>query len=136
MIDATLIESAARPKKTITLEMDAEDGYVRWVHTAPANQSEMVHFETTIVGAHIEANRVYADKSSVSQRQSAVSEKAQNQEHDHAPGIQEQTTLGTIKVNVQAVLKSICMNLKKAANKISVDEPFKRGAIRPNAAYG
>lgn len=94
VIDATLIESAARPKKTITLEVDAEDGYVRGVHTAPVNQSEMVHFETTIVGAHIEANRVYADKGSVSQRQSAVSEKAQNQERDHAPGIQKQTTLG------------------------------------------
>src|SRR5690606_14328740 len=101
VIDATLIESAARPKKTITLEVDAEgkavqfedgsqpgiacieeqsadvdaawlkkgkgshfgyrsyvvvdaeDGYVRGVHTAPANQSEMAHFETTIVGAHI-----------------------------------------------------------------------------------
>ena len=41
---------------------------------------------------------------------------------------------GTIKVNVQVVLKSICMKLKKAANKIFVDEPFKRGAVCPNAA--
>lgn len=149
VIDATLIESAARPKKTITLEVDAEgkavqfgdgsqpgiacieeqsadvdaawlkkgkgshfgyrsyvvvdaeDGYVRGVHTASANQSEMAHFETTIVGAHIEANRVYADKGSVSQRQSAVSEKAQNQERDHAPGIQKQTTLGTPEAGKQ-----------------------------------
>ena len=114
VIDATLIESAARPRKTITLEVDAEgkaiqfedgsqpgiscteeqsadpdatwlkkgkksqfgyrsylvvdaqDGYVRGVHTAPANQSEMMHFEAAIDGAHIEANRVYADKGSAS----------------------------------------------------------------------
>ena len=40
---------------------------------------------------------------------------------------------GTVKVNAQVMLKSICMNLKKAANKIFVDKP-PRGAIRPNAA--
>ncbi|MCC8997570.1 MAG: hypothetical protein LM517_11125 [Nitrosomonas sp.] len=92
IIDATLIESAARSRNTITLEMDAEgkaiqfdddsqpgiscteeqsadpdaiwlkkgkksqfghrnyravdaqEGYVRGVHTTPANQSEMMHF--------------------------------------------------------------------------------------------
>ena len=38
---------------------------------------------------------------------------------------------GTVKVNAQVILKSICMNLKKAANKIFVDQPL-RGAIRPN----
>ncbi len=38
---------------------------------------------------------------------------------------------GTAKVNAQVILKSICMNLKKAANKIFVDQPL-RGAIRPN----
>ncbi|MCC8997161.1 MAG: transposase [Nitrosomonas sp.] len=114
-IDATLIESAARPRMTITLEVDAEqfeddsqpgiscteeqsadphatwlkkgkkpqfgyrsylvvnaqDGYVRGAHTASANQSEMMHFEAAIDGAHIEANRVYADKGSGSQRQLA-----------------------------------------------------------------
>ena len=114
VIDATLIKSATRPRKTILLEIDAEgkavqfedgsqpgiscteeqsanldaiwlkegkksqfgyrsylvvdaqDGYVRGVHTAPANQSEMMHFEAAINGAHIEANRVYADKGSAS----------------------------------------------------------------------
>ncbi len=40
---------------------------------------------------------------------------------------------GTVKVNAQVMLKSICMNLKKAANKIFVDRP-PRGVIRPNAA--
>lgn len=143
VIDATLIESAARPKKAITLEVDAEgkgvqyedgsqpgitcteeqsadpdatwlkkgkksqfgyrsylvvdaqDGYVRGVHTAPANQSEMMHFEAAIGSAHIEANRVYADKGSGSQCQPAVSEETQNQERNHASGLQEQTALGT-----------------------------------------
>jgi hypothetical protein len=42
---------------------------------------------------------------------------------------------GTVKVNTQVLLKSICMNLKKAANKIFVDQPL-RGAIRPNVAQG
>ncbi|MFZ1852249.1 MAG: transposase [Nitrosomonas sp.] len=64
--------------------VDAQDGYVREVHTTPANQSEMMHFEAAIDGAHIEANRVYADKGSGSQRQSAVSKKAKNQERNHA----------------------------------------------------
>lgn len=114
VIDATLIESAARPDRTIALEMDAEGqvvqfedgsqpgafcadrqsadpdatwlkkgkksyfgyrsylvvdaqaGYVRGVHTAPANQSEMTHFEAAIAGASIQANRVYVDKGSAS----------------------------------------------------------------------
>ena len=112
VIDATLIESAARPKKIILLEVndegkavqfedgsqpgitcteeqsadatwlkkgkksqfgyrgylvvDAQDGYVRGVHTAPANQSEMMHFEAAIDGAHLKSNQVYADKGSAS----------------------------------------------------------------------
>jgi len=53
------------------------------------------------------------------QRQPAVFEKAQNQERDHAPDIQEQTTLGTIKVNALVVLRNICMNLKKLPTKLS-----------------
>ncbi|SDZ08133.1 transposase, IS5 family [Nitrosomonas sp. Nm33] len=40
---------------------------------------------------------------------------------------------GTVKVNAQILMKSVCMNLKKAANKIFVDE-LSRGAVRPNAA--
>ncbi|MCC8995469.1 MAG: transposase [Nitrosomonas sp.] len=40
---------------------------------------------------------------------------------------------GMVKVNAQVILKSICMNLKKAANKIFVDQPL-REAIRPNVA--
>ena len=45
------------------LVVDAQDGYVREVHTTPANQSEMMHFEAAIDGAH-------ADKGSGSQRPS------------------------------------------------------------------
>ncbi len=40
----------------------------------------MTHSEAAIDGAHIEANRVYADKGSGSQRQSTVSKKAKDQE--------------------------------------------------------
>ncbi|MBK9662446.1 MAG: IS5 family transposase [Nitrosomonas sp.] len=217
VIDATLIESAARPKKTITLEVDAEgkavqfedgsqpgiscteeqsadpdatwlkkgkksqfgyrsylvvdaqDGYVRGIHTAPANQSEMIHFEAAIDVAHIEANRVYADKGSASNAnrqflrkqkiKSAIMHRAYknnplssrqklaNQLISKKRYIVEQcfgtikrlfrmgraSYFGTVKVNAQVILKSICMNLKKAANKIFVDQPL-RGAIRPNVA--
>jgi len=216
VIDATLIESAAHPRKTITLEVDAEgkaiqfedgsqpgitcseeqsadpdatwlkkgkksrfgyrsylvvdaqDGYVRGVHTAPANQSEMMHFEAAIDGAHIEANRVYADKGSASSanrkflRQQKIKSAIMHRAYKNKPLSSRQklanqliskkryiveqcfgtikrlfrmgraSYFGTIKVNVQVVLKSICMNLKKAANKIFVNKPS-RGLVRPNA---
>jgi transposase, IS5 family len=115
VVDATLITSAARPDKTMTVAIDTGsgkeiefedgsrpgasceekqsadpdatwlkkgkkshfgyrsyvvvdegDGYVRGVHTAPANESEMTHFTKAIEGAHIRPNRVYADKGSSS----------------------------------------------------------------------
>lgn len=110
VLDATLIQSAARPKQTITLEtdqagqaviqedgtqssitcsetqsadpdatwvkkgkkshfgyrsyvtVDAQDGYVRGVHTAPANESETRHLIPALDVAHITPTRVYADK--------------------------------------------------------------------------
>lgn len=40
---------------------------------------------------------------------------------------------GTIKVNAQVMLKSICMNLRKAANKIFINGSS-REAVRSNAA--
>lgn len=216
VIDATLIESMARPKKTITLEVDAEgkvvqyedgsqpgisyteeqsadpdatwlkkgrksqfgyrsylvvdaqDGYVRGVHTEPANQSEMMHFEAAIDGAHIKANRVYADKGSASNanrqflRRRKIKSAIMHRAYKNKPlltrqklankliskkryiveqcfgtakrlfGMGRASYFGTIKVNAQVVLKSICMNLKKAANKIFVDKPS-RGSVRPNA---
>ena len=120
VVDATLIQSAARPNKTITVQtdeagqetvyedgsrpgviyeeknsadpdatwvkkgkksyfgyrsywvVDSTDGYVHGVHTAPANESEMKHFQTALESAplladRIGANRVYADKGFSSQ---------------------------------------------------------------------
>jgi len=217
VIDATLIESAARPNKTILLEVDAEgkavqfedgsqpgvccteersagrdaawlkkgkksyfgyrsylvvdaqDGYVRGVRTAPANQSEMTHFEAAIDGAHIEANRVYADKGSASSanrqflRKHKIKSAIMHRAYKNKPlstrqklankliskkryiveqcfgtakrlfGMARASYFSTVKVNAQVMLKSICMNLKKAANKIFMDGPT-RGAVRPNAA--
>ncbi|PXW78328.1 IS5 family transposase, partial [Nitrosomonas sp. Nm84] len=217
VIDATLIESAARPKRTIVLEVDAEgkvvqfedgsqpgitcteeqsadldaawlkkgkksqfgyrsylvvdeqDGYVHGVHTAPANQSEMLHFEAAIDGAHIEADRVYADKGSASQanrqflKQHKIKSAIMHRAYKNRPlsarqklanrliskkryiveqcfgtikrlfRMRRASYFGTVKVNAQVMLKSICMNLKKAANKIFVDQPVRR-EIRPNIA--
>ncbi|WP_172592329.1 hypothetical protein [Nitrosomonas supralitoralis] len=44
--------------------MDAQDCYVRGVHTATAYQNELMHFEAAIESTHIEANRIDADKGS------------------------------------------------------------------------
>jgi len=217
VIDATLIESAARPNKTITLEVDAEgkavqyedgsqpgitcieeqsadpdatwlkkgkksqfgyrsylvvdaqDGYVRGVHSAPANQSEMMHFKAAIGNAHIEADRVYADKGSASNanrqflRKHKIKSAIMHRAYKNKPlsarqklankliskkrYIVEQcfgtakrlfrmgraSYFGTIKVNTQVMLKSICMNLRKAANKIFINGSS-REAVRSNAA--
>ncbi|SFF25932.1 transposase [Nitrosomonas sp. Nm166] len=48
-------------------------------------------------------------------------------------GMRRASYFGTAKVNAQVLMKSICMNLKKAAHKIFVDKP-PREAIRPNVA--
>jgi IS5 family transposase len=42
--------------------VDAQDGYVRGVHTAPANQSETTHFEAAVKSADFKPKRTYADK--------------------------------------------------------------------------
>jgi len=202
VIDATLIASAGRPNKTITVETDATDqaiffedgsqpgivveervsvdpdaswlkkgkqshfgyrgylvvdegdGFVRGVHTAPANQSEMTHFIPAIEQAHIKPSRVYADKGSSSaahrqwlrsrQIKSALMHKAArnpplterqkraNRWISKKRYIVEQTFgtlkrlfhmdrasyLTTVKVNGQLILKSLCLNLTKMANKI------------------
>ena len=51
---------------------DSQDGYVRGVHTAPANQSEMNHFTQALAQVPGAIARVYADKgfSSKAHRQS------------------------------------------------------------------
>ena len=42
--------------------VDSEDGYVRGVHTAPANQNETKHLEHALEKAQIDTKRLYADK--------------------------------------------------------------------------
>ncbi|MFA9274678.1 MAG: transposase [Candidatus Aquirickettsiella gammari] len=42
--------------------VEETEGYVRGVHTAPANESETTHFIPAIDKAHIAPTRVYADK--------------------------------------------------------------------------
>jgi IS5 family transposase len=217
VLDATLVQSAARPKQTITLETDAEgeaithedgsqpgivctekqsadsdatwlkkgkkshfgyrsyvtvdaqDGYVRGVHTAAANESEVSHLEHALDAAHITPNRLYADKGYASaanrrvlrQRKikSAIMHKAQRNRPLTARqkqanklisrrryiveqcfgtakrlfGMARASYLGTHKVNAQVILKSICMNLLKAANKIFID-PISQGAVRQKLA--
>ena len=217
VIDATLIKSAARPNKTITLEVDAEgktvqfedgsqpgisfteeqsadpnaawlkkgrksyfgyrsylvvdtqDGYVRGVHTAPANQSEIMHFKAAIDSAHIKANRVYADKGLASHanrqylKKLKIKSAIMHRAYKNKPlsvrqklankliskkryiveqcfgtakrlfGMERASYFGTIKVNAQVLMKSIGMNLKKAANKIFVDESLK-GVVPLNRA--
>lgn len=51
--------------------VDSDDGFVRGVHTAPANQSETTHFEAAVKSADFKARRVHADKgfSSAANRQ-------------------------------------------------------------------
>lgn len=108
VIDATLIASAARPRRQTIIEHEAQadvdvdaapsaptvsetqsvdpdaawlkkgakshfgfrvyttvdegDGFVRGVHTAPANQSETTHFEAAVASADFKPVRTYADK--------------------------------------------------------------------------
>jgi len=217
VLDATLVQSAARPKQNITLEtdaqgevitdedgsqlgvvytekqsadgdaswlkkgkkshfgyrsyvtVDAQDGYVRGVHTAPANESEVSHLERALDAAHIMPNRLYADKGYASaanrralrQRKikSAIMHKAQrntplttrqkqaNKLISRRRYIVEQcfgtakrlfgmaraSYFGTHKVNAQIILKGICMNLLKAANKIFI-ETTAPGVVRPKLA--
>lgn len=42
--------------------VDAADGYIRGVHTAPANQSETKHFEVAVKSTDFTPKRTYADK--------------------------------------------------------------------------
>jgi transposase, IS5 family len=217
IVDATLIESAARPNKTIRLEsdeagapilfedgsqpgvkceeqgsadrdaawlrkgrnayfgyrsyvvVDAKDGYVRGVHSAPANENEVKHFAAAVESAAMQAIRVYADKGSASAanrqwlRQRRIKSAIMHKAHKHKPlterqklanrliskqryrveqtfgtlkrlfGMARARYFGTHKVNAQMVLKCLCLNLKKASNKISI-ALFPQGAVRPTTA--
>jgi IS5 family transposase len=213
VLDATLISSAARPNKTITIETDADgelvtfedgsqpgvveekasadpdarwlkkgkrsyfgyrsyvvvdekDGYVHGVHTAPANESETTHFIEAVESADITASRIYADKGSASHanrswlRSQKIKSGIMYKATKHKPLTRHQklanrliskkryiveqcfgtgkrlfkmgraSYMTTAKVNAQVILKSICMNLTKAANKI-LEIHFLRGVVRP-----
>jgi IS5 family transposase len=214
VIDATLIESAARPNKTITVETDQDgqaitfddgsspgiscteetsvdgdaawvkkgkkshygyrsyvtveetEGYVCGVHTAPANESETTHFIPAIDKAHITPTRVYADKGYASAKnrshlrqgkiKSAIMHKGQRNKPlskrqlkanklisrrryiieqcfgtaKRLFGMARASYISTTKVNAQVIMKSICMNLLKAANKILISDVAK-GVVRP-----
>lgn len=215
VLDATLVQSAARPKQAITLEtdaqgevithedgsqpgvvsttekqsvdsdaswlkkgkkshfgyrsyvtVDAQDGYVHGVHTAAANESEVSHLERALDAAHITPNRLYADKGYASQAnrralhqrriKSAIMHKAQRnrpltERQKRANklisrrryiveqcfgtakrlfGMARASYFGTHKVNAQIILKGICMNLLKAANKIFI-ETTSPAVVRP-----
>lgn len=134
--------------------VDSNDGYVRGVHSAPANQSEMGHFGATVDASDFTPQRVYADKgfSSKANRKhlrgkgikSAIMHKGYrgkpltqrqinaNKVMSKTRWIVEQTNgtmkrlfgmdrasyFTTVKVHAQVVVKSMCLNLLKAGNKI------------------
>ena len=217
VIDATLIESAVRPNKSITIETDSEgqqiiyadgsqpgiicdeklsadadatwvkkgkkshlgyrsyvtvdatDGYVRGVHTAPANESETKHFIQALDKANFKKTRVYADKgyASKSNREhlhkqkikSGIMHKGQRNKPLSARqikankliskrryiveqffgtakrlfGMGRSSYMSTAKVNAQVIMKGICINLLKAANKILMNYQIK-GKIRLKSA--
>ena len=213
VIDATLVQSAARPKRDMVVELDAAgapkvnedgsipgsmamtspqlarctetwsadpdatwvkkgkqshfgyrsyvsvdsgDGYIRGVHTAPANESETTHLQNAVAACDFKPGRVYADKGYASagnraalrarQIKSAIMHRAYRNKPLTARQIKankligkiryivEQSFgtvkrlfamtrsryLGTHKVNAQFMLKAMCMNLLKAANKITL----------------
>lgn len=142
---------------------DAEDGYVRGVHSTPANESEITQLQATLATSDFTPQRLYADKGYASQgnrdslRQqkikSAIMHKAQRNKPltrrqrlankliakpraiiERCFGtvkrlfdMQRTRYFGTHKVNAQFTLKAICMNLLKAANKISLIHPPQQG---------
>ena len=136
--------------------VDNKDGYIRGVHTAPANESETTHLQTALAVCDFKPTRVYADKGYASagnraalrakQIKSAIMHRAYRNKPLTARQIKankligktryivEQSFgtakrlfdmarsryMGTHKVNAQFMLKAICMNLLKAANKITL----------------
>ena len=146
--------------------VDNHDGYVRGVHTAPANQSEFNHFKAGLAAADFTPKRTYADKGFASQAnrshlrdnqiKSAIMHRAvknkplserqknANKRISKTRYIVEQcfgtlkrmfkmgraSYMGTMKVNGQMLLKAMCMNLLKAANKICLMPPSTGGVRR------
>jgi IS5 family transposase len=155
------------------VSVDSKDGYIRGVHTAPANESETTHLQKAVAVCDFKPARVYADKgyASASNRselraqriKSAIMHRAYRNRPLTARQIKankligkiryivEQSFgaakrlfamdrsryLGTHKVNAQFMLKAMCMNLLKAANKITLNSETSTrpdgtaGAVRP-----
>lgn len=145
---------------------DNGDGYVRGVHTAPANESEFNHFAPALAATDFKPARVYSDKGFASranrihlhsqQIKSAIMHRAAknkpltvrqknaNKRISKTRYIVEQSFgtlkrlfkmgrasyMGTVKVNGQMLIKAMCMNLLKAANKICL-HPIQAGKLPP-----
>lgn len=148
--------------------VDSGDGYVRGVHTAPANESEFNHFAPALAAADFTPERAYSDKGFASRAnrghlqkrhiKSAIMhrayknkplttrQKSANKRISKTRYIVEQcfgtlkrlfkmgraSYMGTVKVNGQMLMKAMCMNLLKAANKICL-LPISTGEVRPVA---
>lgn len=166
--DATWVKKGSRSHfgyRTYVV-VDDGNGYIRGVHTAPANQSETTHFEATLKRADFIPERVYADKgfASAGNRQviktqgikSGIMHKGQrnkpltlrqkkaNRHMSKTRYIVEQcfgtmkrlfgmaraSYMGTVKINAQFMMKAMCLNLLKAANKICLNDESV-GVVRP-----
>jgi transposase, IS5 family len=139
------------------VSVDSGDGYIRGVHTAPANESETTHLQKAVAVCDFKPAQVYADKGYASasnrsglraqQIKSVIMHRAYKNKPLTARQIKankligktryivEQSFgtakrllamgrsryLGTHKVNAQFMLKAMCMNLLKAANKITLN---------------
>ena len=158
------------------VSVDNKDGYIRGIHTAPANESETPHLQTALGVCDFKPARVYADKGYASagnraklraQRiKSAIMHRAYKNKPLTARQIKANKIigktryivdqifgtakrlftmgrsryLGTHKVNAQFMLKAMCMNLLKAANRITLNattstrQTTLSGAVRPVTA--
>lgn len=229
VIDATLVQSAARPRRDMIIELDSagaprinedgsipgatsksirctetqsadpdatwvkkgkrshfgyrsyvsvdnKDGYIRGIHTAPANESETTHLQNAVAACDFKPARVYADKGYASagnraalraqQIKSAIMHRAYKNKPLTARQIRANKIisktryiveqifgtakrlfamgrsryLGTHKVHAQFMLKAMCMNLLKAAHKITLNattltrQTTLSGAVRPVTA--
>lgn len=136
--------------------VDATDGYIRGMHTAPAHESEQNPLHSALKKADFMPKRVYADKGYASHQnrqalraqhiKSAMMHRAcrnypltKRQKHANKLigkvrfvvercfgtlkrqfGMHRARYYGVEKVKGQLLLKAICMNLLKAANKMYI----------------
>jgi IS5 family transposase len=94
--------------------VDATDGYIRGMHTTPANESEQSHLHSALKEADFIPKRVYADKGYASHQ----NRQALRAQHIKSAIMHRARYYGVEKVKGQLIRKAICMNLLKAANKM------------------